>query len=89
MGVGREGGALTGEIVREAMSGSADEPETDALNDGTKEKNASYRPESIDVGAGRVDNTGDGIDASVDIAASDATLDVRERDGDILDSVVV
>ena len=56
------------------MTGSADEPETEALNDGTKERNAPYRPESIDVGAGRVDTAGDEIDASVDMAAADATL---------------
>lgn len=82
---------MTGEIAREEMSGSTDGLETDALNDGTRERSAPhtpYRPVKSDAGAGRVDTAGDGIGVSVDIAASDATLDVRERESGTRDSVI-
>ncbi len=54
---------MTGEIASDEMSGSTDELGTDVLNDGsTREQNAPYRPERIDVGAGRVETAVDETD---------------------------
>lgn len=53
---------MTGEIASDEMSGSTGELGTDVLNDGTREQIAPYRPERIDVGAGRVETAVDETD---------------------------
>ena len=85
--------AATGEIVSAEMSTGRDrllvvcavkEAGNCVMNDGTKEKTCENNPvasDASDTGGGCVGTDDSEADVSVDIDASDKTLDERERGG--------